>query len=101
MTLEEYKTESKRIKEQFEVDIKNLTIKYALSNNPYSKGDIIEDDLGNIIKIEHIATYLDYSDPCCIYRGLPLRKNLTPMAKKKDLVTLYQRRIINKLNPDN
>ena len=52
---------------------------YAMSNNPYDVGDIIEDHIG-YIRIENISPtkIMGSKYPCCIYNGLELTKKLEP-----------------------
>ena len=53
MTIEKYKDNLGKLKIKHEEEIAKLQEEYALSNNPYKIGDIIEDHIGRI-EIERI-----------------------------------------------
>lgn len=92
MKLEHYKNKIKDLKKKLTDDMRSLAIQFASENNPYKIGDVILDDSGVLIKIEKIITYLDYSFPCCVYEGIKLKKDLTPM-KSKEKASIYQERV--------
>lgn len=73
MTRKEYDDQLDLIKQKYNNEINKLHRSYALSNNPYQIGDIIEDNIGHI-KIEKIDVILYSSTPICRYYGPELRK---------------------------
>lgn len=82
MTQEEYRERVKHIYEDFQRRIKELEEEYALSNNPYKVGDIIEDHIGKL-KIEEIKTEKYLGDlPFCAYYGIELKKDGTPCKRQ-------------------
>lgn len=75
MTREEYRERLKHIHDDCKRRCKELAKEYALSNNPYKVGDIVEDDIGKL-KIERIEPVIYLGDiPFCSYYGIELRKD--------------------------
>jgi hypothetical protein len=74
MTRKEYNDKLDLIKQKYDNEINKLRRDYALSNNPYRIGDIIE-DAAERIKIEEIGVIMYGSTPICLYYGSELRKS--------------------------
>lgn len=69
---------------QYLNSINSYTTEYARSNNPIKMGDIITDHVGSI-KVEGIKNTVPSSEkPQCIYYGIELKKDLTPMKKQSN-----------------
>lgn len=100
MTEKEYWTRFNVIQKQFEDNKRELAKMCADSNNPYKVGDIIKDDKGSIIQIEHIMYSYGYEDdiPFCVYEGISLKKDLTQRKVNPLREKLFQSRVIAKLN---
>jgi hypothetical protein len=99
MTLEEYQERKKVIDNKYEQEVQELKIEFALKNNIYKVGDIIQDHY-HIIKIEKWKVYMEFcSDKpaSLLYIGVQLTKNLIPYKKQQDS-HMYQNNIIKKLN---
>lgn len=92
MTLEQYKQQIEQLKEKFESDTKQLTKIFALTNNPYKPGDIIEDHIGKIV-IDKIKVYISLSEPQCVYYGLILTSKGLPSKLKDNTRAIYQSNI--------
>jgi hypothetical protein len=88
MSFEEYKSELKRINEEFDLKKRLLATKYALSNTNYTVGDIVKDHIGTI-KVEKIYTTMSFNVPVCVYEGIELKKDGTP-TKKGSKRQVYQ-----------
>lgn len=96
MTPEEYKRKQIELDYELEDRKKTLAKEYALSNNPYKVGDIVTDHIGPL-KIEKINISISYLDslPQCVYFGIELKKDGTPM-KKQNARGVWQKNIIKK-----
>ena len=98
MDKNQYKKELEEIKLSYINNEKDLMEKYAMKNNPYNIGDIIQDHC-NILKIEEIKwrrASLGEELPSCVYYGVELSKKLDP--KKKQINTeMHQCNVIAKL----
>lgn len=81
MTLEEYKAKLDKLEDEFRQTKMQLAKEFALSNNPYKKGDKITDNIGSII-IEKIMFSL-YPSPMCVYEGIIINKNGSPSINGK------------------
>jgi len=93
MTADEYKQQMDAIDQEAEKKKRSLMKQFALSNNPYSAGEIITDHIGSIL-IEEIKVCKGISDlPCCIYTGTILTKDGSPTKKKENKRTVYQMNI--------
>lgn len=80
MTQERYKELLLNMAKQYEHDKNLLKKEFALSNNPYKVDDIVTDHIGSL-QIKKIEVYL--SDlPQCVYFGVELKKDLTPVKKQ-------------------
>lgn len=95
MTQEEYLSRLGFLKKAYEVDKKNLAIEFAMSNNPYKVGDVIEDRVGKLkigkIKVDDFLLH----KPSCIYYGVELKKDGTP-CKRQTGRCVYQSNIKQK-----
>jgi len=71
-------------------EMNKLHKKFALSNNPYKQGDIIQDHC-QIIEIKEISITKSILSkvPYCIYKGLKLKKNLEPF-KSHENASIHQ-----------
>lgn len=85
MTRQEYEQKKKILKQDYDHNLYILDREYAMANNPYKIGDIIEDHIGRI-KIEKISFGYSFphETPECIYYGIEVKKDNTP-KKKQDL----------------
>lgn len=82
MTREEYNERLIAIRKESNDREYNLATEYAMSNNPYKVGDIIEDHRGKL-KIEKIKVrYGCYEFPYCYYLGVELKKDGTPYKRQ-------------------
>lgn len=95
MTQEQYDIEAGALHNELEIKMSELNKKYAIENNPYNVGDIIEDHY-HIIKIEHMSLYKS-TYPSIMYTGVELTKKLTPCKIQKNK-TMYQTNVKRKLN---
>jgi hypothetical protein len=96
MTPEQYKEKLKEIQEKHKKELFQLDKEYALLNNTYKIGDIIEDHQGKI-KIEKFLIYKGYNNnlPICVYLGVELKKDETP-TKKGDKRQVWQSNLLKK-----
>ncbi len=98
MNKEEFKLSLKELEAKHKKERNDLMVKYALANNPYKEGDILQNH-STTIKVEKIKVTIGlYDDPSCIYIGPELKKDLTP--KKNGISSsVYQGSIaLKKLN---
>lgn len=91
MTLEEMKEKINIINKESIEKIKKIQRDYAISNNPYNIGDIIEDHNCKI-KIENIKYSVFWDVPSCVYYGTLIQKNGKPFKNNKQ-GTIYQTNI--------
>ena len=97
MTEQEYCKKLTEIDKEMHAKKKALAVEYALSNNPYKEGDIVQDVDGVILKIECIRPIMGYcTNPQCAYTGILLTQKLAPMKKQK-VTAVYQSRIVRKI----
>jgi hypothetical protein len=75
MTKETLDKQLAQLLADYEQQKKELIKSYCIANNPYKVGDVFTDAYGSI-KIEQV-TYSIHS-MCCVYYGVPLKKDLTP-----------------------
>lgn len=68
---------------------------FAIHNNPYKVGDIVEDSNGKleIEKITYSSSYGNYL-PQCVFRGIDLKKDGTPKLRQDKDRRVYQSNII-------
>ena len=82
----EYSEKAIQLENEYKKKDDSLRREYALSNNPYKIGDIIEDAFC-AIKIDSMLFYLGrgyYGNiPSMIYKGVQLKKDLTPRKDGK------------------
>lgn len=67
-------------------------MEFAKSNNPYKVGDIVTDHIG-ALQIQRISVCAPqpYNPlPCCIYRGVELKKDGTPKKHQDPMRYVYQ-----------
>jgi hypothetical protein len=82
MTPEEFKQKLQELDSEFEKRKRDLNKEYAFSNNPYKVGDIVTDHIG-FLKIQTMKhTVSQYNLPQCVYFGIELKKDGTPMKKQ-------------------
>ena len=94
MTKAGYDNLKKSIKETYELSLSNLAKEYALANNTYKLGDIIQDKYSNVrIKIDKIRCTVDFGKtyPECLYYGPELRKDNTYFKNGKRSAVLQSR----------
>lgn len=97
MTKKELKTNLTIIEAEYKASRYSIIRAYISTNNPYKIGDILEADVGYLIKVETMKYYLSEENPQMTYNGVCLKKDLTPMKNgKKD--SIYQSRVKRKLN---
>lgn len=79
MKKEELEIELKKLELDYENRKRQLLKEFCDKNNPYKIGDIFTDHIGSI-KIERIKYSLSLyrGNPCCVYCGIELKKDLTP-----------------------
>ncbi len=97
-TQEKYQDDLKELHLKHELEINNLARVYALANNPYKLGDIVEDHTGKLLieKITFTRGFGFNGIPECVFRGIELRKDGTPMKKQDKNRTVYQSNIKTK-----
>lgn len=93
MELQELNNKIKEAKREFENKRSILMKEYALANNPYKEGDVFTDHIGSI-KIDTIRVALG-DIPCCVYYGVELKKDGTPVKSGKTR-DAYQSNDINR-----
>lgn len=98
MTKEEYESGLAALKKEYEAKCNELARAYAMANNPYKVGDILQDHY-QIIKVERIGWGHNLCGlPECWYRGTQLTKKLEP-KKRQDLdPRMVQSKVKRKLN---
>lgn len=98
MTKEEYESGLAALEREYKAKCNELARNYAMSNNPYNIGDILQDHY-QIIKVERIGWGHNLRGlPECWYRGTQLTKKLEP-KKRQDLAPrMVQSNVKCKLN---
>jgi len=97
MTEQEFREKENVLNKKHSKEKEALHIEYANSNNPYKRGDILEDHY-QIILVDEIKYSIGVSGLCkCIYRGVKLKKNLKPF-KSEEKSSMYQGHVEHKLN---
>lgn len=81
MELESYKAKIAEITKEFEEKKLAIATAYAISNSPYTTGDIFTDHIGSI-RIERSKVDLYAGPPCLVFYGLELKKDGTPTKKE-------------------
>tara|TARA_R100000951_G_scaffold97898_1_gene87713 strand:- start:1662 stop:1946 length:285 start_codon:yes stop_codon:yes gene_type:complete len=90
MKLDKYKEMQSELKKDFENKNRMLDIKYAISNQKFSIGDLIESNQGKIY-VEDVKYSRGFmrEDPEAVYCGVQLTKKLNP-RKDKNKINIYQ-----------
>ncbi len=97
MKREEYQDKMEALELKHSKAKEALHIEYANANNPYKKGDILQDH-HQIILVDDVGYSIGVDGLCsCTYRGLKLKKNLNPM-KSGEYDTMWQGNVKQKLN---
>jgi hypothetical protein len=91
MTTQELQVSLEQLEKDYEEKRKNAIRDYALSNNPYKIGDVIED---HICKIKITKILVSIYSKCCVYEGIKLKKDGTPF-KNNALDKISQGNILN------
>lgn len=81
MTKELYQQRLYDLQKQYLNDRDNIMKEFALANNPYKIDDIVTDHIGSLT-IKKISFYLTEDAPQCIFTGIELKKDLTPVKKQ-------------------
>lgn len=95
MKLTEYRSKLKEIDTEASKKKEKIHIEYAKANNPYRKGDILEDHY-QIIRVDEISFSISNGVCSCIYKGLKLTKSLKPF-KSGEVSIVYQKNVERKL----
>lgn len=83
MELEEYREGLLKIDKAARKAKGELAFSYAMSNNPYKKGDIVEDHEIRI-RIETADVRVNMAGvPTCVFRGPLIKKDGTPFKNNK------------------
>ncbi len=97
MEIEEYKKRLADIDREASKKKELVHIAYADSNNPYKKGDILEDHF-QIVEVAEIGYSMTSRGLCsCTYRGRKLTKKLKPF-KSGEFTTMWGSNVKRKLN---
>lgn len=100
MTTEEYRQKL----EELEIEYKNkkdaLGREFAMSNNPYKVGNILQDhyQIIQVEKIKWIWMYGTSSTPECVYYGTQLTAKLEPKKRQDINPYMHQSNVLRKLN---
>lgn len=93
MKKEEYLNLVLELKAKHETELNKLAIKFAKNNNPYKKGDVINDSHQKGM-IEEINFFIDlFGLPTCSFTCLELKNDGTPKKGNKK-ITIYQKNIV-------
>ena len=93
MTREEYWSGCARINKERNESLVELAKKFALENNPYKKGDIIQDHIGRGRILGYKLYYGINSLPSLVYRCENLTKK-GEVNKKEPVREIYQNNIL-------
>lgn len=99
MTIEEFRKEYMELESNFAEKKKEIYKKFALANNKYKIGEIIEDHIcvGRIIRIAFFMNTLLSDKPCeCRYICERLRKKDLQPVKNGEKVDIYQSNVRKK-----
>jgi hypothetical protein len=99
MKKEEFDRKIIEIEKKSNDDKRILARQYAISNNPYKIGDVIEDHY-HIIKIEKWTVRGTVSNPSLLYQGVVLKKDLTPKKNQDDAI-MYQTNVERQIKKSN
>ena len=98
MTHEEYKARLADLEKEHKAKCNELARNYAMSNNPYKIGDILQSN-SYILRVENIKWGYDYQgEPQCVYYGTQLTKKLEPKKKQDITPRMYLCNVKSKLN---
>lgn len=99
MTNEEYDKRKAEMATRHRKENDALAIQFAKENNPYKVGDILMDDIGQIIRVERITYTQGYYGkyPYCNYEGPALKKDFTPRKVSPTRRTIAQPRVKKRL----
>jgi hypothetical protein len=89
MDIEEYKKIIAEIDNKARQDKFAVAREYALANNTVKVGDVISDHKSTILVDNIIITASVSSKPMCVYDGIKLKKDGTPV-KSGERDTVYQ-----------
>jgi hypothetical protein len=98
MTLEEMKEKINIIERESVIKIKAIQREFAILNNPYKIGDIIEDHQCKI-QINDIKYAVFYGVPSSVYYGTLIQKNGKPFKSNKQ-GCIYQTNIKKEIADD-
>jgi hypothetical protein len=90
MEIKEYNERLKEIEVNYEKAKRNLHNEYGLSLAKFKKGDIITDK-NTIIMVNEITVNVSFGQVCPVYRGIELKKDLTP-KKNNSIGCIYANR---------
>ena len=98
MKNKQYKAEILFMKKNYERQLRDYKRRYAVENDPYDVGDIIEDHY-HIIKIQRKEIVIGNPQriPLFMYTGVELTKKLVKKKIQKDTV-MYQNYVKRKIN---
>lgn len=92
MDKREYEKQLSCLQDKHREEINSLKCRYALFNNPYKKGDILQDHY-HTIKVDKIVAH----GLTIIFIGTELKKNLEP-KKIQSNTDMWLSNVENKLN---
>lgn len=100
MTEEEYKQKLVELEIEYKNKKDALGLEFAMANNPYKVGDILQDhyQIIRVEKIEWILMYGTSSTPECIYYGTQLTAKLKPKKSQGINPYMHQSNVLRKLN---
>lgn len=95
MTKDQLNAEIKQIEMEHKKKKQQIYTTYALSSNPYTVGDIIEDHKNRIV-VEKISVCFSplYPKVTCVYRGKRLKKDNTEYKSGENGVVYQSSKII-------
>lgn len=100
MTYEEYEQKVEELESEFNEKKNELSREFAMANNPYKVGDILQDHF-QIIRVEKIKWTFTYDTnfiPECLYFGTQLTAKLEPKKRQDINPCMYQSNVLRKLN---
>lgn len=99
MTKDEYAAQLEILKQEHQTKCNELAKMYAMTNNPYKEGDILQ-DFSQIIIVERIGWGYNFSSclPECIYYGTQLTSKLVPKKRQDINPRMGQANVKRKLN---
>lgn len=99
MTYEEYEQKVEELESEFNEKKNELSREFAMANNPYKVGDILQDHY-QIIRVEKIKwkwAFLSIISEC-VYYGTQLTAKLEPKKRQDINPCMYQSNVLRKLN---